>query len=780
MSSIGNLNSRHTRRRASDSRGPILKQPPGPGLRLVMAAGLAMGLIAPGSTRGDCLQFGERQHVVDLWAQGSWARRASVMHDGTVWRMMFITTFDESGQHVPADGQAHVVSAISPDGISWTVSGVVLSPDQPWASLHLLSTALLRHGATYYLYVVGYPGNTIGLATSEDGESWSWHSSNPVLQPPGIHALGSVLYNEELSRFEMWYTSGGSSWAPFVLSFATSADGVSWTVHEPAVLSYDESTLFDENSVSVIRADGQYELYFGSHQNDIRRATSPDGISWSLDEQCNPVLAPQSGQWDSAVIRWPSMVSTSDGQRVLYYTGDAGEPTLGAIGRAVVVLDGACCGDAGCRLIGGAQATSLGAGEACAAFVCDVREFADPLLYPFYQQCLGDVDFNGVVNAADRGAISANFGQTHPTVVCRFDLDGNGVINAADRGIVSANIGLCAPLPPFMSGGPDTRFGETGTFLGIGTTCGDPSTWLCGNPPWILRSSTCPTERANHLMISDPPSGNTYLLGGATVSAGIPLGDFWMWNGHTWTQLADPPFSPRGDFGMAYDSVRRRIVIFGGGDYVQFFAETWEYDIVASVWTQRAVGGPGPSAREECTLSYDEARDVMVLFGGSDGTYYSDTWEYSTATGSWTLRESVGPMAARFGQAGAYDPDRGMVVIFGGTGLGSTLLGDTWGWNGTTWSLLAATGPSARDDSHMVWDGENIVLFYGWDGDGRDDVWEWDGSEWAQWPVTGGPGARWDHSIVYDPPRGEYLLFGGWDNAFEYGDTWTLFQPGNP
>ncbi len=83
--------------------------------------------------------------------------------------------------------------------------------------------------------------------------------------------------------------------------------------------------------------------------------------------------------------------------------------------------------------------------------------------------CLGDTDGNGVVNAADRGQISANIGQTGNDQLCLFDLDGNGAINAADRGQVSANIGLCTSLPNYMNGsglnaagdGPDPRFPGT-------------------------------------------------------------------------------------------------------------------------------------------------------------------------------------------------------------------------------------------------------------------------------------------------------------------------------
>ena len=46
----------------------------------------------------------------------------------------------------------------------------------------------------------------------------------------------------------------------------------------------------------------------------------------------------------------------------------------------------------------------------------------------------------------------------------------------------------------------------------------------------------------------------------------------------------------------------------------------------------------------------------------------------------------------------AYDSVRHVVVLFGGEGP----LGDTWEWDGNSWTQIAVTGPSARDESAMV------------------------------------------------------------------------------
>jgi hypothetical protein len=123
---------------------------------------------------------------------------------------------------------------------------------------------------------------------------------------------------------------------------------------------------------------------------------------------------------------------------------------------------GACCVGGSC---------SEGFFEACQTFVCNVSDH----LPPTFAGCFGDADGNGVVNAGDRGTVSANIGQTDPLQVCLFDLDGNGVVNAGDRGAVAANIGLCTAMPEYQNGSglngglPDGRFEST--FMGVASTC---------------------------------------------------------------------------------------------------------------------------------------------------------------------------------------------------------------------------------------------------------------------------------------------------------------------
>jgi len=173
-------------------------------------------------------------------------------------------------------------------------------------------------------------------------------------------------------------------------------------------------------------------------------------------------------------------------------------------------------------------------------------------------------------------------------------------------------------------------------------------------------------------------------------------------------------------------------------------------------------------------MAYDSARGRVVLFGGGGNSYLlGDTWEWDGS--SWTERTpSVSP-SARFASAMAYDAARGVVVLFGGSD--ATDLADTWEWNGTIWAQVTpAVSPTARYSSAMAYDATRgrIVMFGGYGGGRLGDTWEWDGSAWTGATPPMSPGARVYHAMVSEL-GGRVLLFGGGDNeTWEWdGSGWT-------
>ncbi len=116
---------------------------------------------------------------------------------------------------------------------------------------------------------------------------------------------------------------------------------------------------------------------------------------------------------------------------------------------------------------------------------------------------------------------------------------------------------------------------------------------------------------------------------------------------------------------MAYDAARGKVVLYGG--LRQFsstpsirYTDTWEFD---TAW--RKITDAGPPHRTYASMAYDEARKRVVLHGGYDGaTVYGDTWEWDGT--SWTQASVTGPGAARKGDVIAYHPVERKVFSFGG------------------------------------------------------------------------------------------------------------------
>jgi len=74
----------------------------------------------------------------------------------------------------------------------------------------------------------------------------------------------------------------------------------------------------------------------------------------------------------------------------------------------------------------------------------------------------------------------------------------------------------------------------------------------------------------------------------------------------------------------------------------------------------------GPRPRHHHAMAYDAARDRVVLFGGqADEDVFGDTWEWDGL--SWTPF-AAGPHALIW-HAMAYDANRQRTVLFGGTSI---------------------------------------------------------------------------------------------------------------
>ena len=263
-----------------------------------------------------------------------------------------------------------------------------------------------------------------------------------------------------------------------------------------------------------------------------------------------------------------------------------------------------------------------------------------------------------------------------------------------------------------------------------------------------------PSARFDHCMAYDALWKRTVLWGAAD---GLSGRDAWEWDGKSWS---GPYASSQGTRPLARLGCRAiwdpnrgqapagRVTVFFGRNAMSVFDTAYDYNAATHTFMEREISG-SPGARHSFGLAYDSARDKIVVFGGANGAgnALNDTHEAVAGGTGATTFSLVHPVsavpAARYEHAMVFDKARRMTVMYGGRD-GDTRFDETWEWDGMDWVLKSpAHSPGQRSGHDMVYDEERerIVLFGGYRGDGnspglQNDTWEWDGEDWTQKNLT--------------------------------------------
>jgi len=277
-----------------------------------------------------------------------------------------------------------------------------------------------------------------------------------------------------------------------------------------------------------------------------------------------------------------------------------------------------------------------------------------------------------------------------------------------------------------------------------------PNVWERSEGAWELRNVTpcdpgndptsCPTSRTEFAVARDPESESLVLFGGRRVGfllgepeGGIRLGDLWSFTNRNstpkWTPLlmctADSTCpEPRSDHALERDV--SGLLLFGGsGGTGGDLGDTWTWR--GGTWNRHCADDDDcskPEPRSGHAMAYDPRRGVVVLFGGRNGVKdLSDTWEWDgerwdERTQGCTPGESC-PMPQR-GHAMVYDGDLGRITLFGGAGDASAQYIDRWLWNGERWlrrieACVEDRCPPQRSDYALAYDSirKELLLFGG-------------------------------------------------------------------
>ena len=233
--------------------------------------------------------------------------------------------------------------------------------------------------------------------------------------------------------------------------------------------------------------------------------------------------------------------------------------------------------------------------------------------------------------------------------------------------------------------------------------------WNGATATWTkLSPGTSPGGRAYPTMVAYRRAGTDKILMVGGVGGSVGTDTTWEWDGAAnagagnWanrTPVGGP--SVRGNPGLAWDSDRQLVAMYGGRDYAAVSppydkSDLWTWN--GSSWALVTPASPAPARTNAFGFVYDPARRKLVLWGGMEPNTYNpmaDVWEWdATGAGTWNERTpSAGAFPARESFAAYYDPVRGAPTMFGGGGnFWDAFKQDTWEWLPGTWRGPRSSG----------------------------------------------------------------------------------------
>lgn len=272
---------------------------------------------------------------------------------------------------------------------------------------------------------------------------------------------------------------------------------------------------------------------------------------------------------------------------------------------------------------------------------------------------------------------------------------------------------------------------------------------------------------------------------------GSRLEDLWGYRPAegNWAKIpASGPGPPTGNGHSAvWDPGGDQLLVYGGFGGSES-AGLWAFQPAAGRWRDLETAGTIPSPQSYHTAVWDSAAGRMLVFGGIGPTFglINDLWAYAPSTNTWLrLDPDNPPPPPLLLHAAVWDPDLAQMLVYGGVDpVGGKPTDQLWSYRpaSNTWSRLISDSPSppARLSAGAVWDpiGHRLLILSGSCGSDcfLDDVWSYRPAEnrWTELPAVGRrPRPRAGLSAVWDPVRGQVVVFGGSTGSDLFNDVWT-------
>jgi len=594
-------------------------------------------------------------------------------------------------------------------GARWTAGPSVAGAVEGADLLAPLGGQVVDVNTDPYGFLSTWSGTTwVSSAPIEAGPSWSQRTSSAVASLHGTLVLFGGQDSEGNCLGDTWTYDGGQ-WTSYAGPAPSAREGVALATLGDVVL------LFGGDDCR------------GNPGNPLGDTWEWSGSSWTQLSVAGPSPRTMAALAAAVAATAPAVDAASDAG-----TDAIADVTLGRDAGADAVTDGHVAPDAGTD--GGVDAPVTACVPDCAGKACGAED--------------------GCHGICQTGTCADGFACTSGTCECSpASCAGCCTATACLTGTSPMGCGAngsacwtCTAGETCQSGSCAVEAPEIvlyGGWQSTGTVAqGLDDSWTFDGTTWTERATVGPTTDALSQWGADRADGATNLNGVVVLFDAAPDGSStqaWTLTGTQWT-LTGAGGPAADDVYPAVASLAGTAVLFGGND-----ATTWTWS--ASAWSSHT--GPSPGPRNSATMA--TLGSTVVLFGGNyAGAAQSDTWTWNGS--GWTQANVTNPPSARWGSAMATLGSS--VVMFGGCGA-ATLGGDpvectndTWVWNGSTWSQVAISGPkpSPRVNHAMATLGSTVVLFGGSAstdaGIGElGDTWTFDGTEWTQLVVSG-PSAR--------------------------------------
>jgi hypothetical protein len=278
--------------------------------------------------------------------------------------------------------------------------------------------------------------------------------------------------------------------------------------------------------------------------------------------------------------------------------------------------------------------------------------------------------------------------------------------------------------------------------------------------------------------------------------------------------------------GMAYDSARQKLLVFGGGHCDYEGNEVWEFDIATLSWKRLYEPDPAPDGLSAANFSdqypgaifypagepISEARPMTrhtydtveflsatgemfvtgnYTYGGGTGlgcsgnsvSYCwgcSDTWSYDPTLNHWTFRNTSKQPVPSGIAAAADDPTSGTMYVLDRNGIWSYRV------QADTWTELAPSGAAPPTSIEIVaeYDSKRHVIYrFGGESPTTNGLWRYDidGNSWTELHPSGSaPPAAGGWGLAYDKVNDVVVAYRGGAGTWIYDPTANSWMQANP